>query len=102
MAAKIASAAERAPAPVGSRFCEWSYGRSYYGKTGVVGVLEVFTHESKHPNNRRFGLASPGDFVIRHLKKDGTPSLNYTRWSVDCPHGWFPEGVDPNKKAPGG
>ena len=46
---------------------------------GQLGVIEVWTKESRYPDNMRWGMPHPGDIVIRFLKKDGSPSLKFVR-----------------------
>ena len=96
-----------APVPIGTKLFQWaepnSYRRSVPKKlTGLVGVVEVWTRTSQSPDGtRNYSLPNPGDFIIRILKKDGTPGKKFIRyhehskswgtWSET----WLPEGVEP-------
>lgn len=95
-------AVDKAPFPIGTKMVEWgtparwfsSKGRPWE-KTGRVGVIELITQKSQHPKTTTCSRASVGSFVIRLLKKDGTPSLNYVATSYSGFHGWHPEGKQP-------
>jgi hypothetical protein len=102
----LASVGE-APFPLGTRFIEWKkIGHGRYQSLGkaTVAVLEVFTSASVAPSNQSYGKANIGDYVLRVLKKDGTPSARYIKPSRDWNTNnvnfrpWFPEGVDPSQE----
>lgn len=94
-----------APFPKGTRFVKWrlcSWPRQWWPEKDVAGVIEAVNFETIHPDIGRRG--EPGDYIVRFLKKDGTPSKRYERihrghdnkWSL--PWHWYPEGTDPNRE----
>lgn len=98
---RIARSGENAKYPVGSKFRQWRTERWQNAKkpTGLIGIMEIITTDSLHPGNVSY-RANVGDAVIRHLKKDGTPSTRYDRMSYSdnaLPWDWLPDVVDPNK-----
>jgi hypothetical protein len=102
----------KAPWPIGTRFVEWerSFSRGPFQKRKKkheeVAVLEVFTSQSAKPSNfSDYKKPLIGAYVLRVLKKDGTPSARYIQgsysWSEPRTFSfgrWHPEGVDPNKE----
>lgn len=93
--------------PIGGKVVEWKpkyrwASRGDYVPTGVTGVVEICTHDSKFSGS--IGLHSQpsiGKLFVRLLKKDGTPSLKFTgayTLEGNLPYNWHPEGVDPNAK----
>jgi hypothetical protein len=105
---ELAVSGTNAPMPIGTRLVQWDYRgwNRVYNKTGVIGVVEAVTRNTVHPDNKAaYQLAGIGSFIIRHLKKDGSPSKKYDRWgrgshsNMDqLPWGWYPEGVNPNQE----
>ncbi len=109
-----ARAGEGTPFPVGTKVFEWrAASRWFYSREiglirGKAGVIEVITTYSKHPDNKAaYRMAALGEPVVRILKKDGTPGLQYEKLIKNygdkdyrLPWGWHFEGVDPNKKEP--
>jgi hypothetical protein len=99
--AKIEQAAQDEKAlPVGTVLVEWKRS-GYYGggpskPTGRKGVVNIWTRQSDHPGNLRWGLPEVGDRYIRVLKKDGTPSRNFEKLS-DWKASWLPEGTEPKR-----
>lgn len=94
--------------PVGTILEEWKWetriGARVHNKlvrTGRKAVYELVTRASRFPEGTAYYLLPRvGDFTLRILKKDGTPSLKTLR-RFEGPakgrhHGFHPEGVDPN------
>ena len=99
------------PVPLGTKLVKWEIPKSRSWMRGISmkvvahGVVEAITGQSVHPSNMaEYSRAKIGAFVVRHLKKDGTPSARYDKlhWSRENDYtvlyGWHPEGVDPNKE----
>lgn len=95
------------PFPIGTKLFEWQRPRTYsfhnrsgrkLEPTGKVGIIEVITPTSEHPDNvSSWRAAEAGDLVIRTLRKDGTPGKSYEKSvSYAAQNSWFPAGVDPN------
>lgn len=90
--------------PIGGKVVEWKSKfrmcAGDYIPTGVTGVVELCTHDSKFGSNvSSYSHPSIGKLFIRILKKDGTPSLKFASgFALDgsLPYRWHPEGVDPN------
>jgi hypothetical protein len=89
---------------LGTRMFEWENGRSYFGsrdfqwsKTGRTGIIQVWTPETKHPENLRWGLPNVGDLYIRVLKVDGTESLKFESLRGNYKSTWMPEGKKPGR-----
>lgn len=83
---------------VGRVLIGWTALRCYGGgwsPNGQKGRIDVWTRESKHPENMRFGLPSPGSLYIRVLKKDGTDSLNFDTLNHSWKVKWLPPGETP-------
>lgn len=82
------------PYPIGTRLVEWEMKRypvNGYVKTGRIGMVEVCTRKTEHPDNMRWSRPRLGDWFVRHLKKDGTPGKQYEiRWKEN----WLPEGME--------
>lgn len=103
LAEKEKDAAKDAPYPIGTKMVEWTEPyRSFYNEvpkkpTGRTGVIELVTRETQHPANLRYGKASVGSYVIRLLKKDGTPSLSYVELGAWRTGTWLPEGKEPKQ-----
>ena len=98
-AARVAEANNKtfAGLSVGAKVVEWTRGISWSGplrKSGRVGVLDVWTPESEHPENQRW-LPSAGDFYVRILDKSGKPSKRFDRLHGAYLGCWHPEGVTP-------
>lgn len=103
---RIARTGEGGPFPVGTKVAEWEQDRwSRKWKAPVkFGVIECITRDSLHAGNvSDWSRAKLGEFVIRHLKKDGTPSAKYTiadrGWRDEgqkLPYGWYLDGVHPD------
>lgn len=67
--------------------------------TGRRGVVEVWAKGSQARGS--YGLPAIGEVVLRVLKKDGTPSVDFERHPKDLIGKlWFPEGVKPEGAAP--
>lgn len=84
---------EGAPYPLGTKLYEWERKKwaREWALTGRVGVMEGFTRQSEQPDSLQHGRARIGDYVVRVLKKDGTPSklyINRFHW-----RNWLPEGI---------
>jgi hypothetical protein len=47
--------------------------------TGKLGILELITKDSEHPQNVLYGRAVVGEVVVRQLLKDRTPGKSYVR-----------------------
>lgn len=107
--------------PPGTKMIEWGQTQQRWAAatgprkpTGLTGVVEVVTRAALHGARASYSHAEVGEFIIRHLKKDGTPGTRYDRFSrpwtakygevvnVEAPHGWYPDGVDPNVKTVAG
>lgn len=92
--------------PIGGKVVEWKskfrYTPGGFVPTGVTGVIELCTHDSKFGNNvSDYSKPDIGKLFIRILKKDGTPSLKFdAKYTLgdELPYWWHPEGVDPNNK----
>lgn len=93
--------------PVGSRMVKWDSDRWSRELTkGETGIVEAITGASVHPANAAsHSMASIGEFVVRLLKRDGTPRAKYVKFGRHYgggfdhslpPYGWNLEGVDPN------
>lgn len=102
-----ALAGEGCPVPIGTKLVKWeSTNRYERGKLEAIafGVVEAVTSQTVHPSNAAdYSKADIGTFIIRMLKKDGTTGSKYERFqsfhkSNRIPRGWYPDGVDPNKK----
>lgn len=101
---RIARIGEGGFAKPGERFVEWNrrWPSSPLTKTGRVGIVECVTKDSRFSERlSNWRAPSIGSFIIRFLKKDGTPSANFiagtTGSKTGAPWGWHPEGVDPNQ-----
>jgi hypothetical protein len=103
-AVELARVGDNGPAPIGTRFVAWK--TEWFSKrkhiTDSVAVVEVWSRDSEHHGGMRHCLPSPGDFVLRELKKDGTPSARFYRFPRhECGrvwgrgHIWLQEGVTP-------
>lgn len=89
--------------PIGGKVVEWAPKYRFsteYIPTGLTGVVEVCTHESKFGSNvGSYSQPSIGKLFVRVLKKDGTPSMRFVGgYTLDysLPYNWYPEGVDAN------
>lgn len=96
---RIARTGANAPLPVGTVMIEWKPPLGFAGrtwsKTGRRGLIEMVTKDSKHAENlSRYSRAGLGTCVIRILKKDGTPSIQYTEYLHG--HRWTQEHEDKN------
>jgi hypothetical protein len=96
----------RAPYPVGTKVYEWELqgdwnnNRHGYSReahlTGRVGRVELVTRDVVILDTMTWSRPSVGTYIIRLLKKDGTPSKRFERrpdWTR-----WLPEGVEPGKE----
>ena len=91
------------PYNIGTKMVEWSC-RPYYRSsratpTGRVGIVEVWTKDSRQSERLIvYRLPSVGSKVVRILKKDGSPGVGFVNFrSLQTPpSGWYPEGVNPN------
>lgn len=98
---RIAKTGEGAPFPLGTKLCKWEnketsrFSRKYAWEKVADGVMEAFTTESDGPANLRYGAANVGDFVVRVLKKDGTPGARYERIGDTWRGKWLPIGQTP-------
>ena len=84
------------PYPVGTTLVEWASGPGWSRTrriSGRTGLMEIATPNMPHPSNQSW-LPGPGAVIVRILKKDGKPSLQFDRNTYN----WYPEGVDPNEK----
>lgn len=72
------------PYPLGTVMCEWEYESKWsrkMAKTGKEGIFEIVTNETQFPKNIEY-RKEIGSYIVRILKKDGTPSLRIdTGWS---------------------
>lgn len=67
--------------------------------TGRRAVVEVWSKTSQGRGS--YGLPSVGDVVLRVLKKDGTPSVDFVKNPQShIGRTWFPEGVTPKAAQP--
>lgn len=85
-----------APYPIGTKLYEWEsqdWSGSRWSQTGNVGVIEVWTAESERSANNTYSLPSRGDYCIRVLKADGTPSKRVITMALA--NNWHPEGWKP-------
>lgn len=103
------------PFAIGQRFFEWKW-RRFSGRFNLkptVAVLEVF---QRGDMDARRKFPTPGSYVLRQIRKTGERSDNIvailgTDYLLEAPvlganylddhciwWGWYPEGVDPNKK----
>lgn len=97
--AEVAAATENAPVPVGTKLIGWGYTKyAGYGakrEAQVIGVLEVYSYGTPiQANGRRRLQLSPGQYIVRLLKKGDTPGAVVERYA----HGkyvWLPEGQTP-------
>ena len=112
-AARVAAAAATPGVPKGV-LIEWDrlesrrYNRDWaMRRTGRRGVIEVVTADTEWPGNiGSYRRPDPGGFILRLLKKDGTPSLLFERWTPPTEEGmtwgsarWVPEGEKPEGAA---
>ncbi len=75
------------------KYTSWSYGNNYI-LSGKKGIVQPVTKDFVHPANlSSYSRASTGTFVIRILKKDGTPGLQYEKLGSYQSKYWLPEGV---------
>jgi len=90
------------PWPVGTRLVGWNLPRGYspdqrMTRTGETAVLEVYKEGDPLPGNTRWDRPSPGQVVLRPLKKDGTPGAKARCWNAyGMAKRWYAEGTDPN------
>lgn len=102
MKEKIALESDAHLYPIGTKLVEWKVNRYIFPnrkeKTGRIGIVEIFTNESRQSKIIRWGKAKRGDFVVRILKRNWEPSTNCetNKWNIE--NYWFPEGVDPNQQ----
>jgi hypothetical protein len=105
--ARIADASKDAPWPIGTELCGWERAREGWrgtrsGPWVIVahGILEVVTHETKHPASLGgYSRASIGEYIVRLKKKDGTLSLKYENLEGWRSKTWLPVGEKPKEKA---
>lgn len=94
-AVALAAGASGRAVPVGARVEEWrkkevgGWRKEWTNQlvaTGRRGIVEVFTPQSEYPDNRgAWRRPRIGDFVIRLLKKDGSPSKDViSLHDTDC------------------
>lgn len=88
-----AQAGNGAPYPIGTKLYEWKSPKweRTQRPTGKAGVIEVFTVGSPVPDGDRWNLPEPGDYALRHLKKDGTPGKRVEGWSDWLSRTWRTE-----------
>jgi len=97
----LALTGDGAPAPIGTVLYEWrrkKYSSYTYAKgtslSGRVGVVTPVTKDFVHPANiGSYSQAKVGSFVLRLLKKDGTPGLQYIPLTSYILSDWLPEGI---------
>jgi len=95
---RIALTGEGGKWPIGTKLVKWETRRwtNIYDPK-EKGIYEAATVGMVHPKNiSSYSMAKPGEFVVRILNADGTPSKRYDSHSDHW--GWYPEGVDPNDK----
>lgn len=98
--AEVEAAAAQAPFPVGTKLVGWSHSKyaGYNAKreATALGVLEVYSNSTKAQHNarRKFHL-EPGKYIVRLLKKDGTPGLLIEPYGRGGKYIWLPEGQTP-------
>lgn len=93
------------PHPEGTILTQWEHSRwpgpigsTAMKPTGKKAIMQVFKEGDPFPSNRRWGRPSPGNVVLRELKKDGTPGTAATTWRYggnSDANFWFPEGQEP-------
>ena len=107
--------------PLGTKMIEWGQTQQRWEAatgprkpTGLTGIVEVVTRTTLHGARSSYSQAKVGEFIVRYLKKDGTAGTRYELFrhpwtakygevvNVEAPHGWYPEGVDPNVKTVAG
>ena len=90
---RIALSGDSAPLPLGTRLEEWHQDRwsKTESRTGRVGIFEAITATSEHMSNKVWGRAKRGDYVVRLLKKDGSPAKKYERWTDYVARVWRPK-----------
>jgi hypothetical protein len=97
----------------------WEWKRGTYGRflhaPSRRGRIEIFRQGDPEPLNApRYGRANVGDYIVRIITKSGQAGKEYVRLpratcgttverlemtdKHELPHGWYPEGVDPNKE----
>lgn len=100
----IADAKAKLPYPVGTILIGWSDKNSgWYSKTPnyqivAKGIFEIVTADTEHPATTTYSRPSIGEYIVRLLKADGTPSKKYQRFSHYSSLKWLPEGKNPNGK----
>lgn len=86
---------------VGTKLIEWGSGSGYYRRelrvTGRVGRIAIWTADSAHPANMRWGLPSVGDFYVRIQRKDGSFAKTFCTLN-NYGSLWLPEGKVPDGK----
>lgn len=84
--------------PVGTVLYEWDWARwdRVWIKTGRSARVTVASPEviSELAGNRRRPYV--GRLILRHLKKDGSPSAKFEEWASKS---WLPEGQEPPAKS---
>jgi len=92
--------AQNLPFPIGTILVLWSYqGGNSFSRDVVLtpyvkAVLQIY-QTGDPPLGSKWCPARPGELVLRHLLKDGTPGKRGDRWVKS--DNWYPEGVNPNK-----
>jgi hypothetical protein len=91
----IQTSLSKLPYPEGTIMIQWtkSYRDTAYILTKEKGKLEIFREGDSFPLNRRWFRPSPGDLIVRLVKKDGTTGIQIDKYHSNV---WFPEGIDPN------
>lgn len=84
---RVAVLAKDAPYPMGTRLMKMMVDpNTRYSRvqkqipTGKFGVLEVVTSDTVFASNLTWRKPGIGDYIVRCLKKDGSPSLKFERF----------------------
>lgn len=95
---EIAKSLTKLPHAEGTVLVKWGssgWSSRTFHPTKEKGIFQIFRDGDEYPSNQRWSRVSPGDFVVRSLKNDGTAGIKVVRF---CPDYWKLEGFDPNKK----
>lgn len=93
-----AMSGEGAPYPLGTKLYQWhrpgrGWDRRSLVRSGLVGIMSVWTRMSEYPSNVKYRIPSSGNFYVRILKADGTESKQFSG-SVE---GWHTEDWKPKE-----
>lgn len=97
--AEYAYAVSEPPVIPGTELVRWATG-SWYHSPGTflqdaIGIFEIVSFDSKFPENlSEYSRPKVGSYIVRLLKKDGTPSLKFDKYN-HLGSNWLPKGKQP-------